>query len=432
MTDFTGTLPAAGSTQLFTVDLQAGRQYIVDLFGSGATPLADPVLTILEADGTLAPAPSRRNPFDQTPRNPDDDGGMGANSQTFLVPEVSQVYDIRVAGFQASFGSFILRVVEDDYRGVIDGAAPSGDLVAAAALRGQVQFEGDRDVFTVNLVAGLTYTATLRGTDSGAGTLEDPVLSLIERVNAQNVLLVEDNDSGRGFDARLTYTPQATGIRFLEARDFGVGEGTYRIALSAGRGTEGGDVVTGSDLADRIDARAGEDRVNAGGGDDVVFGGADADRLRGGAGDDRLYGAAGNDLLRGGADDDRLGGLSGRDVLIGGAGADVFDFDRAGHSTARRPDVLRAGDEARAFDGAGAADGDRIDLRGIDADATRDGNQAFAFGAARGVGRLWVENDGEDTRVFGNVDRDAAAEFVLVIEDGATRAGRYVADDFVL
>ncbi len=72
--------------------------------------------------------------------------------------------------------------------------------------------------------------------------------------------------------------------------------------------------------------REGNDTFDAGGGDDVVFGGADDDTLEGGDGYDRLYGGAGNDVLSGGDGADKIKGDSGDDTLTGGQGADHFVF----------------------------------------------------------------------------------------------------------
>ena len=153
--------------------------------------------------------------------------------------------------------------------------------------------------------------------------------------------------------------------------------------------------------------------------------------LRGMAGNDRLYAAGGSDFLRGGDGDDRLSGGYGADVLMGGRGADVFDFDRAAESDPDSNDVLRAADGGTAFDGAGAASGDRIDLSGVDARADLAGNQAFVFNS-RGAGGIWIVEDGANTVIRGRVDASPGFQFELVVEDGAARAAGYGAADFLL
>jgi Ca2+-binding RTX toxin-like protein len=62
--------------------------------------------------------------------------------------------------------------------------------------------------------------------------------------------------------------------------------------------------------------------VDAGAGDDTVFGGSGDDRLDGGPGNDTLRGNGGADALLGGDGDDTLTGNAGNDALDGGAGTD--------------------------------------------------------------------------------------------------------------
>lgn len=94
-------------------------------------------------------------------------------------------------------------------------------------------------------------------------------------------------------------------------------------------------------------------------------------------------------------------------------------------------DQLSAGDNGTAFDGAGSAAGDLIDLSALDANATVTGDQAFLFGGS-GKQHLSLSEVGTDTIVRGNSDNDAAFEFQLVIHDGGVRASAYTAADFIL
>jgi len=68
----------------------------------------------------------------------------------------------------------------------------------------------------------------------------------------------------------------------------------------------------------------GNDTLNGGAGDDILYGQGGNDTLIGGDGNDILYGGAGDDTLFGDAGDDHLYGGPGDDTLIGGAGDDVF------------------------------------------------------------------------------------------------------------
>jgi Ca2+-binding RTX toxin-like protein len=83
----------------------------------------------------------------------------------------------------------------------------------------------------------------------------------------------------------------------------------------------------------RIDAGGGNDTVYGGSGRDIILGNIGNDRLLGMGGNDRLDGGRGRDSLRGGdgndrldggLDDDTLGGDFGNDTLLGGYGNDFL------------------------------------------------------------------------------------------------------------
>ncbi len=110
--------------------------------------------------------------------------------------------------------------------------------------------------------------------------------------------------------------------------------------------------INGSNSANTLDFRNAElrniDQIDAGGGNDKVYGSRDADDIVGGSGNDRLWGEGGNDqldggsgkdLLYGGAGDDTLTGGSGKDTYDGGSGNDTFVLDGADDAA----DVLKGG-----------------------------------------------------------------------------------------
>ncbi len=146
----------------------------------------------------------------------------------------------------------------------------------------------------------------------------------------------------------------------------------------------------------------------------------------GGDGNDLITGNTAKNTLTGGAGNDILCGGANADTLIGEAGRDVFRFATASDS---QPGAC---DRILGFDGAGAARGDTIDLRMIDADATRPGDQAFVFGTSHGRGHLWLETVGTQTHVLGNIDNDRGVEFDIAILDGNRAHTAYSASDFLL
>ncbi len=88
------------------------------------------------------------------------------------------------------------------------------------------------------------------------------------------------------------------------------------------------------------------------------------------------------------------------------------------------------------FAGIGGAGGDRIDLHQIDADEIQAGRQAFTFVSPAAVlkaGQVHVvAGGGTDSLVQGEVDGKAGVDFEILVTDGATEPGDWIASDFIL
>lgn len=142
-------------------------------------------------------------------------------------------------------------------------------------------------------------------------------------------------------------------------------------------------------------------------GDDRFTGLAGADTLTGGDGQDRLAGGGGADSVAGGAGDDTLMGGSGADTLRGNAGADVFVFSgMAG---------LASGDTIADYS---YAEGDRIDLRGVDAikgNATLDHFIPINTAFTGTKGELRIEFGTTGAMVLGDANGDGVADFTLTL-----------------
>lgn len=212
------------------------------------------------------------------------------------------------------------------------------------------------------------------------------------------------------------------------------------VAVAGGEtlpGTAGDDLLMGSALADLLEGHYGNDTLSGGDGNDVLRGEAGHDSLMGGNGHDALEGGEGGDLLDGGAGSDLLDGGSGRDRLMGGGGSDTL----VGGAGA---DTMAGGGGGDIFRWSSVADSpgfdtlngvtlplrdtvtdfqpgfDRLDLRGIDADATRAGDSAFHFIGDAGfngtAGQLRAEFDGLRSIVQGDVDGDRRPDFVIEVQ----------------
>ena len=141
-------------------------------------------------------------------------------------------------------------------------------------------------------------------------------------------------------------------------------------------------------------------------GNDTFTGGKGWDSLAGGAGNDVLAGGNGDDSLAGGLGNDTLAGGNGVDRLAGNGGADVFVFATASAVNGDRIVDFRA------------LDGDRIDLRVVDAIAGNVGMDHFTlisgpdFGGHAGELRVIST---VRTLIEGDLDGDGQADFTLVL-----------------
>lgn len=209
-------------------------------------------------------------------------------------------------------------------------------------------------------------------------------------------------------------------------------------------GGGGRDWVDGGLGADKLYGQAGADSLYGGGQDDTLVGGADADYLNGGYyddliygdetvnsaagsndtidgyyGDDTIYGGGGNDLINAGSNEDMVYGGHGNDTITGGSGKDIL-YGNEGADVFRYPDKLDSFpgyrnlnvDQIKDFN---VAQGDKIDLRTIDASSKVAGDQAFIFASGPGQGRVWTERVGTDLIIKADI-ADSVSRVDLQIE----------------
>jgi Ca2+-binding RTX toxin-like protein len=169
--------------------------------------------------------------------------------------------------------------------------------------------------------------------------------------------------------------------------------------------------ATGDALGNLILGGNGRDTFSGGLGNDTINAGAGNDRLNGDAGNDSLVGGAGNDVFSGGDGNDRLVGGFGKDTFTGGRGRDVFVFDDRDTSSSKT-----TADTILDFKG---REGDRLDLRAVDANTKKSGDQNFSFIGTKAfskAGEVRYEKTKGYTYVHLNTDNDRAAEAVIKLK----------------
>ncbi|WP_424943498.1 calcium-binding protein [Aliiroseovarius crassostreae] len=193
-----------------------------------------------------------------------------------------------------------------------------------------------------------------------------------------------------------------------------------------------GQVLTGTDQADRLEGDSGDDTISGKGGSDtliggegddsieggdrqdILFGGEGDDTLSGGRGADILAGNEGNDTLEGGNWDDMLFGGAGEDLLEGGSGDDVLvggflDQEPDGDATDMTPELwdalksdLTSGtlDLSSALGGSADTVAESINVKGAEVPSGTDGADTLIGGEGNDTIALksgdiaWGDGDG--------------------------------------
>jgi hypothetical protein len=195
----------------YVLEMVEGRPYRIYLDGVGDTPLSDPFLTLYDSQGNSVVT--------------DDDGGAGLNAYLSFVSPTGGPYFVGVSSFgSGSAGGYTLRAVDTDVPGHVN-TDEFLDQTGDERL-GRVEISGDLDNYAIELEGGVRYVIEVSG--AGDNPLADPFLSVI---TPENQSVASDDDSGPGMDARLSFTPEATGAYFLQASGLGGSTGWYTIRI---------------------------------------------------------------------------------------------------------------------------------------------------------------------------------------------------------
>jgi hypothetical protein len=124
-----------------------------------------------------------------------------------------------------------------------NGATNNSDTVLAAGSFVSTSHTGASRRFSINLVAGYSYTFDLEGEPTGRGSMADPVLTLLSPEGTQ---LDRNDDTDTTLNSRITYRATTTGTHYLVVSDFDNVGGSYRLSASAGMASSGGNSGSGN------------------------------------------------------------------------------------------------------------------------------------------------------------------------------------------
>ena len=225
----TGEIETSWDRDWFTVTLEAGRTYRIDLEGiwTKAGTLREPYLHgVHDAHGAL---------LDGTTDNRY--SGAGYNTRVYFTAASDDTYYV-AAGARRDFeGTYTLSVTD-----VTDGApddfaadtGTTGTVMVGGSVTGDIETSADRDWFAVTLEAGKTYRIDLNGSATGDGTLYDPYLHGVHDANRNRLDGTTDDDDGVGFNSRVFFAADAPGIYYVAAGasgDWEAWEGTYTLSV---------------------------------------------------------------------------------------------------------------------------------------------------------------------------------------------------------
>ena len=110
--------------------------------------------------------------------------------------------------------------------------ATTGQVDVGGTVTGTIGSAGDNDWFRVELEAGTRYQIDLEGSDTGRGTVSDPVINGVRDAEGNAITGTLNDDSGVGINARTVFTPTASGTHYIDMRTAGTSDtGTYTLSV---------------------------------------------------------------------------------------------------------------------------------------------------------------------------------------------------------
>lgn len=156
-----------------------------------------------------------------------DGGAQYGHFRTALARAALIILSVGIAFLAGEYAFF--RYV-DDYPA---SAATTGKVAIGGSTTGTIERAGDADWFKVTLASGQTYRFHLEGSDTGQGTLQYPVLRLLDGEGQELHTDAGSVDGPEpGWTSVVTYTAPSSGTYHVSCEASGKHTGTYKISAT--------------------------------------------------------------------------------------------------------------------------------------------------------------------------------------------------------
>ena len=162
----------------------------------------------------------------------------GRDARLSFTPTASGTYYIAAEGYGSSTGTFRLSVEQQVSADLAASISTTGIVLANSSVTGTIDIASDQDWFAVSLNADTRYQIDLQGLSSSSGTLTDTYLRGIYDSAGSLISGTTDDDSGQGYDSRVTLDISSAGTYYIAAGAYGSNTGTYTLAVTSQGSTD--------------------------------------------------------------------------------------------------------------------------------------------------------------------------------------------------
>jgi hypothetical protein len=240
----TGLIGDVGDVDWYKVTLSVNNSYVVKMLGfdSGNGTLDNPNINgirLSTTSGTIISGTSGTAV----------DNAVFRDSVARLIPAANGDYYIAAQSSASEMGSFVLSV--DIEAGNTNATAWT--FAVGNPVTGTIDDTPDIDWYKISLTANTNYVFKMLGVDSGAGTLDDPLISGIRNATTAMTGLIT---SSVGMDSVVRWRPTTTGDYYIAAQGAGTDNGTFVLSAQLEVGAtvaDAGSVAVGGSVTGTID-----------------------------------------------------------------------------------------------------------------------------------------------------------------------------------